>query len=452
MNHVESLDSYLRLLEYCQSHYAQEPAMTDATGTWTYADVICLVRKYATLLLEIPQRYVVLESASQIRYAAAYFAIVLTGHIAVLLPSGHALPESFQGAMRLTDDLLAKAAERLPVSALDRLRPSAPEACCTIAFSSGTTSASKGIMLSQLNLLQDAQYGMRIHRYWQGERLVHILPYWHLFGIVADLLGPLQAGCHLYMAESPLHFFPALRNFRPHSINLPPALADTLCQAITLAESPAQVTGGCLEKLMCAGAPLKHQTLECLLKLGIKPCLAYGLTECSPCVSLTSETDVLPGSSGKPLDCVTVRIAEDGEILVRGSTVMLGYYQDPDATASRIKDGWLHTGDIGYLNEAGHLFVTGRKSSMLVFSSGIKCIPEPIEQRITQLACVKECLLGCSDDGQHAVLTVVTQELPFSQHDELEKIMQQASLVPYTLHIQQESLQRNTLGKLVRKQ
>lgn len=450
MNYVESLSSYLQLLKYCHTHYAQEPAMTDASGTLTYAGFIDIVRQYAALVLQTPQRYIIPSSASQIRYAAAYFAIVLTGHIAVLLPNGHVLPASLQGALHLTDELFEKNSDRVSVPTLDELQPSAPEECCTIAFSSGTASAAKGIMLSQRNLLEDAQHGMRLHRYWQGERLVHILPYWHLFGIVADLLGPLQAGCHLYMAESPLHFFPALRSFRPHSINLPPALADTLCQAIAAAGEPAQVTGGCLEKLMCAGAPLKQNTLEKLLELGIKPCLAYGLTECSPCVSLTSEDDIIPGSSGKPLGCVTVCIAADGEILVRGSTVMLGYYQDPVTTASRLVNGWLHTGDLGYLSEEGHLFVTGRKSSMLVFSSGIKCMPEPIEERIAQLDCVQECLLGCSDDEQHAVITIVTQEKTFTRCEELDKIMQQAGLIPYVLRIQHKSLQRNAMGKLVR--
>ena len=452
MNHVEPLDSYLQLLEYCQAHYARETFMTDASGVWTYADFMRLVREYAALLLHAPQTYVVPASASQIRYAAAYFAIVLTGHIAVLQPGGHELPSSLQGALRLTDEFLEQAAGQAEAPALDSLRPLDPGVCCTIAFSSGTSSAAKGIMLSQRNLLQDAQYGMRLHRYWQGERLVHILPYWHLFGVVADLLGPMQAGCHLYMAQSPLHFFPALRSFRPHSVNIPPALADTLCQAIDAAPCPEQVTGGCLEKLMCAGAPLKRQTLERLLQLGVRPCLAYGLTECSPCVSLTSEEDVIPGSSGRPLGCVEVRIAEDGEILVRGSTVMLGYYQDPTATAMRIVDGWLHTGDLGRLSGEGHLFVTGRKSSMLVFSSGVKCVPEPIEARIARLPGVRECLLGCSEDGQHAALTLVTQEEAFTAHEALEGIMRQASLVPYTLSLRQEPLERNSMGKLVRKQ
>ena len=141
MNHVEPLDSYLQLLEYCQAHYAREPFMTDAVGVWNYADFIRLVREYAALLPDAPQTYVVPASASQIRYAAAYFAIVLRGHIAVLQPGGHELPSSLQGALRLTDEFLERAAGQAEAPALDSLRPLDPGACCTIAFSSGTSSA-----------------------------------------------------------------------------------------------------------------------------------------------------------------------------------------------------------------------------------------------------------------------------------------------------------------------
>ncbi|MBQ7849908.1 MAG: AMP-binding protein [Clostridia bacterium] len=448
MNHVDSPASFRELMDYCRAHYAQQPAVTDGSGVLTYDALIRRIGQYASLLQDIPEQFVVLTLTQQTAYAAAYIAAVLTGHIAVLLPSGHPLPASLAHAVPVGDDFARAAAEREPLSP-DCLPDADPDACCTIAFSSGTASAAKGVMLSQRNLLEDAQNGMRLHRYWSGERLVHILPYWHLFGVVADLLGPLQAGCHLYMTESPLHFFPALRLFRPHSVNLPPALADTLCQAMTTAADPAQVTGGCLEKLMCAGAPLSPATLDRLLSFGVRPCLAYGLTECSPCVSLTPDDEIVPGSSGRPLGCVTVRIAEDGEILVRGSTVMLGYYGDPDATAEQITDGWLHTGDLGHIGDEGHLFVTGRKSSMLVFSSGMKCMPEPLEQRIARLPSVTECLLSVSPDGQRPVLTLVTQsEAP----ETLDEIMAQAGLVPYTLVLRKEPLKRNAMGKLVRKQ
>ena len=203
---------------------------------------------------------------------------------------------------------------------------------------------------------------------------------------------------------------------------------------------------------MCAGAPLNEQTAKELLSFRILPCTAYGLTECSPCISMTAETDIRLGTSGPPLDCVSVKIAEDGEILVCGPTVMLGYFQDAPATQARIRNGYLHTGDIGKIDEAGHLWILGRKSSMLVFSNGKKCMPEQIEGLVNSIEGVTESLLSCeaSQVGSVAVLTVVSNLTAPQLRMYVDPIMREADILPYRLDIQQTPLPRNSMGKVVR--
>lgn len=449
---VTRIRDYKELLHHAVVSFPNQVLFQTDEEALTFRSFADLVRRAAGGMAHLPKGIVICNISRQKLFAIGYFAAILTGHVACLLPEGHGVPESMRGypAIRDADVECWLSGEPLDFSAL---QPPLPEEPCTIAFSSGTSSAAKGVVLSQTNLLTDAQYGMMRHRYWFGERLVHMLPYWHLFGLVTELLAPLYAGVSVFLPKSSLYFFRALRTFRPHSLHIPPALADTLCAALVAAKDPRDVTGGSLEKIMCAGAPLSDQTSKTLLKFGILPCTAYGLTECSPCVSLTEETDIRIGTSGPPLDCVSVKIAQDGEILVCGPTVMLGYFEDAEATRARIRDGYLHTGDIGKLDEAGHLCILGRKSSMLVFSNGKKCIPEAIESMVNRMEGVAESLLSCDTSGVGSVpvLTVVTDLSGQQLMPRLDRMMREADLFPYKLILQRNPIARNSMGKVIRK-
>lgn len=442
---------YRELLRHGADAFGALVFLQSDQETVTFSDFADLVCRAARGMRTYPEGIVLCRFSRQKLFAVGYFAAILTGHTACLLPDGHEVPDTLAREPAIGDDLLEQWLSLEPLE-LSELCPPEPEAPCTIAFSSGTLSAAKGVVLSQKNLLTDTQYGMRRHRYWEGERLVHILPYWHLFGLVTELLAPLHAGVSVFLPRSPMHFLPALRGFRPHSLHIPPALAEVLCTALRSAADPAEVTGGALEKIMCAGAPLREETAATLLRYGILPCTAYGLTECSPCVSMTAESDIRIGTSGPPLDCVRVVIAEDGEILVQGPTVMLGYFGDEPATEQRLRDGYLHTGDLGKLDEAGHLCILGRKSSMLVFANGKKCIPELIEQRISGLAGISECQLTCRESAAGSVpeLWVVTERSEAGLRPEIDAVMGQAELEPYLLTLRKEPLPKNALGKVLR--
>lgn len=449
-NEVKEFDSYLDLLKYSEQSFAEEIFIETSIEKFRFRDFTRLVCSAASGLSNCQEKYIVLCVESPVKFAVLYFAVTLTDHVACLIPSGHKIPDKLSTSLQIDDGKADELMEHEPFtwenfSILDSKAP------CTIAFSSGTTQQEKGIVLSQYNLLQDTEYGMKRYRYWVGERLLHILPYWHLFGLVTDLLAPLHAGSRIYMSDSALFFFRDLKNYRPHSINLPPALADAICLAIENGNSCEQVTGGCLQKILCAGAPLSISTAKKLQNYGILPCTAYGLTECSPCISITSEDDIRLGTSGIPLDCVKVKIAEDGEIQVCGTTVMLGYFEEVEE--SRMKDGFFCTGDIGEIDDYGHLTILGRKSNMLVFSNGKKCMPEVVEQMIQkEVPGVEECLLGYRDvkTTDIAKLTITSQNKTVQLVDQVYEVMRSFGLYPCECVIQPEKLPRNAMGKVVR--
>lgn len=449
---IVEIPDYKALLFHATTSFSGQCFLQTKQETLTFSDFFDRVSRVANCLIAEPAKILLCKIADPKLFAIGYFATVLSGHVACLLPEEHEIPASLQEFPLIQDHQILTWMNADPI-AFAALRPPLPDEPCTIAFSSGTSSDAKGVVLSQKNLLTNTQASMKRFRYWSGQRLVHILPYWHLFGLLADLLAPLHAGVSVFLPDSPLHFFQALQTFRPHTLHVPPAVADALCSMLLSSQTADSITGGTLKKILCAGAALSEQTANTLLKFHILPCTAYGLTECSPCISLTQESDIRIGTAGPPLSCVNVKISEDGEILVSGSTVMLGYFADTTATALRIQDGFLHTGDIGKLDEAGHLCIMGRKSSMLVFSNGKKCIPESVEAVVNQLPQIAESLLSTcnTENGTIATLTVVTQEPSAQVSHHTDSIMKRAGLFPYKLILRQEPLPKNALGKVLRK-
>ena len=189
-----------------------------------------------------------------------------------------------------------------------------------------------------------------------------------------------------------------------------------------------------------------------LRKFGIYAYGCYGLTECAAGVAISRDDYYKDGSAGVPFNCNEVFIADDGEILVRGSNVMLGYYNDPDATEKAIVDGVLHTGDLGYIDEDGFLFITGRKSNLIVFDDGKKCCPEPLEEKIVANSPAEEALVYKSNNDrptlsaqiyitkeEHASEVRVYIEENFTDH--------RFDFIEFTL----EPLPRNANGKIRRK-
>ena len=191
--------------------------------------------------------------------------------------------------------------------------------------------------------------------------------------------------------------------------------------------------------VISGGAPLDKRVAKGFNELGIKLVQGYGLTETSPVIAAENDRKVKYGSIGVPMDNVEVEFENKdengiGELKVKGPNVMLGYYENPEATKEVLKDGWFYTGDLGYMDKQGYLFITGRKKDMIVLKNGKKVFPEELELLINRLEEVEECMVfGLPDnkDKNDVKLSVkivynkeyVKEKYPNVKQEELEKII-----------------------------
>jgi long-chain acyl-CoA synthetase len=163
--------------------------------------------------------------------------------------------------------------------------------------------------------------------------------------------------------------------------------------------------GGRGRFFVSGSAPLRPETLRFFRGVGLPLLEGYGLTEAGPVISVATLSDTHPGSVGRPLPGVEVRIADDGEVLVRGPNVMVGYHERPADTADVLREGWLQTGDIGSVDAEGYLWITDRKKELLATSGGKKIAPQPIEAALRSDAIVADALLV--GDGRHFLSALI---------------------------------------------
>lgn len=433
-------------------------------GQTTYGEFAAQIAAGCRRLSGFQNQYILISVARTDLFAIALFATVLSGNIACI-----ANPTAGDAAFPFRSLQLAACIEEKTVlewvrgavsvgSNFDWLPQQSgdePDRRAVILCSSGTTAEPKGVCLSQRNLCSCAEAGIQLLEYPKGCRYVSVLPMYHAFGIVGDLLGAIYTGGTLCLPDSFYQLFVSLRRFRPDAMHLPPAAADRLAALLRSEPVPDQLTGGRLRKIMCAGAPLNRRTITELRGYGIQTFAAYGLTECSPCVSMNRDLDYKDGSCGLILANNRVKIAPDGEILVHGDGVMRGYLDDPALTAQTIVDGWLHTGDLGHLDADGFLYVTGRKKNLIVFPDGTKLVPEALEDKLNRWAEIAECLVeGCADGLQLQVCLNGPIPAAVSAEEMTQRIRQfvMAETRHKVLHLElsDQPLRRNAAGKIIR--
>lgn len=442
-------------LEYIEKNYSVQTAFERRNTSCSYKQFIGYVYNAAEKLGESNRQYFQIKAVDSLNFAIEYFAVIISNNIAVLADENE-LDYLKIKCYKLLDD---KWAEDL-VYDFNGDRPhkiSDPDSVCTIVCSSGTTSQKKGVMLSQRNLLTDTTHGMMLYEYSNNARYVNIIPYTHLFGIVADLLGPLLSGGTICCPKNKMMFFDELIYYKPTNLNIPPALVEAVYKLLVKTSDFKKATGGKLKKVMCAGSKFDDEMNDLFDKYGMHIYSAYGLTECSPCVSMSRDNFFKKGSAGMILPCCDIMF-EDGELCVKGNTVMLGYFNDEDATNKVLIDGWLHTGDLGYVNEDNFLFLTGRKSSIIVLSDGTKILPEEIENQMNKIDFVKESLVYKEDsEGQVKMsVIVVVDENAMSDEPSIYKMVKnrinQMNLSHLTknIRIQTQPLVRTNLGKIKR--
>lgn len=290
-------------------------------------------------------------------------------------------------------EILAKyePAEKLPEITSDTL--------ASIVYTSGTTGKSKGVMLSHGNFA-DNTFAR------DGESSVEdvtltVLPIHHIYCFTCDILLGLRYGTTVCVNDSMMRIAMNLKLFRPTVILLVPMIAETILKQIKAAaaakpEIPIQaiaqaVFGGRLKGIYSGGAYLAPEITEEYAKLGIPMAQGYGMTECSPRISSSIHGEENYGDVGVIVNRCEVKI-EDGEICVKSPSVMQGYYKDPEETAKTIIDGWLHTGDLGYVDK-NRVFITGRKKNLIILSNGENVSPEELENKFAGKDMVAEVLV-----------------------------------------------------------
>ena len=291
-----------------------------------------------------------------------------------------------------------------------------------ISFTSGSTGRPKGVMLAhRVHSMGGESLQSLFPSPRHGSHVMTILPFGHIFGL-ADVNSALYSQCHVYILRQTIHpslLLSVITRIQPYRIMLIPMLMDAL---IAIDKNGIMAEWSVfLKYAILGGASLPSQTIESLHDRNFPLTVGYGTTESAPMISISSVTDFKPGSCGKILANTLVCIADNGEILVKGENVMLGYYKDPEATVRKIDfDGWLHTGDKGHLDEDGYLYVEGRlEQDMIVLPNGENIHPEDIEYKINALPEVKESIVLARDGKLVAIVVpqITNDQSPMTNTD-----------------------------------
>lgn len=266
----------------------------------------------------------------------------------------------------------------------------------TICFTSGTTGGAKGVMLSYANVSASARGVAEACILHENKRAVSFLPLSHAYVLGGQVLTPLSDGCCVYSLcgnKIPEQMFKSIAMIQPYAIFVVPMLVAKMNDPKLRPLLPILTKS--LEYMVIGGAEFPIETERALAEMRIPIAPGYGVTETAALISLSNFAHHRLGASGHIVSTLQCRIASNGEILVKGENVMLGYYKDPEATARKIDaDGWLHTGDKGHLDKDGYLYVEGRlEQDMIVLPNGENIHPEDIERKINALPEVKESIV-----------------------------------------------------------
>ena len=305
-----------------------------------------------------------------------------------------------------------------------------PDELALINYTSGTTGFSKGVMLPYRALWSNAYFAQSVlgNEVRSGDRIISILPMAHMYGMAFEFIFEFLAGCHIYfltripspaiiaqafseikprvIISVPLiiekiirkRVFPKLQNSGIRMLMHMPVIAkklgDKICQQVS------DAFGGQFYEVIIGGAAFNQEVEKFLHRIRFRYTVGYGATECAPIICYADYHTYVPGSCGRPVVNMQVRIDSPnpehipGEILAKGMNVMLGYYKNEEATRQALDtEGWYHTGDLGTMDAQGNVFIKGRSKNMLLGASGQNIYPEEIEDKLNSMELVNECIV-----------------------------------------------------------
>ncbi len=331
-----------------------------------------------------------------------------------------------------------------------------------INYTSGTTGFSKGVMLPYRALWGNVEYIIRLlgKHVKAGDNMLSILPMAHMYGMAIEFLFGFCNGCHLFfltrlpspaiIAEAfatvkpaviitvPLiiekiirkRVFPKIQDNRVRLLLAMPVVSKKVKERIC--NEVFKAFGGNLYEVIVGGAPLSKEVEEFLISIGFPITVGYGTTECAPLISYCDWQDFKAGSCGRPVDRMEVKILSDdpenipGEIVTKGTNLMLGYYRNVEATQKAIdNEGYYHTGDLATMSSSGHIFIRGRIKNMLLGANGQNVYPEEIEDKLNTMAMVAESLVIQRGDKLVALIHPDKDEMMNFSREELEHIMEE---------------------------
>ena len=324
------------------------------------------------------------------------------------------------------------------------------EKMCAIIYTSGTTGTPKGVMLNQKNLTRDAYLSISCSKIPRDT--VAVLPLNHTFGFMACILCQVWMGYCTFITSSLKTFMRDVKEHKPAHISVVPLFVESIYKNIwktaeksgkagllkklinvsngmrkvgidmrrTLFKTVLDGFGGNLEMIISGGAPIDDIYMKGLEDFGITIINGYGITECSPIVAINRVDSVKYGTVGKAIPTVSVDIRNknedgEGEVWVKGDIVMMGYYNNEEATNEVIKDGWFNTGDIGKIVDGEFLGITGRKKNLIILANGKNVYPEELEFLVAHIEGVTECLVYEEDD-------MIAVEIYSDAEDDREKV------------------------------
>ena len=380
--------------------------------------------------------------------------------------------------------------------------PINPMALSLLVFTSGTTGKGKGVMLSQNAILTDMYEAIPYIDF--GGKTVGVLPPHHTYGSSIMFIGHTMIGCEVYISSGIRYVQKELKEQKPEHLVLVPLYLETFYRKIlsNIKEQGKQETvargiklsrallrvgidrraklfaairtafGGEVRTIISGGAPINPEIVRFFEDIGISVLNGYGITECAPIISVNRSRNVVEGSVGNVLDVDTVRIDEpnedgEGEILVKGPNVMLGYYKNEQATAEAFKEGYFRTGDYGKMDGDGILYITGRKKNLIILSNGKNVYPEEIENELTAIPGVLDIIVyeGQSRRGisHNAIVAEIYPDYEYFEKNGIEDVKEyfkpyvdeyNRGAVPYkkiaVLKVRKTEFPKNTLRKIMR--
>lgn len=475
------METINQLLDTAVASYGERTVLIEPVGerqlfSVTYRDLIQKVNNFAGYLQGIKLEKgecILLWSASCINWLVAYLGALRVG--AVIVPLDVNSREDFLGRIEqsteakylITTEKQYRGLEQphVPLINIDDLPQETLDLTALpfidgddlaeLVFTSGTTGQPKGVMLSHWNIASDAISAVKVVNIHKDDRALSILPLSHMFELTIEI-AILHTGASIVYARtlSPQSLLKLFEAQRATCMVLVPQALQLFMNGIerqvrlqkkeqqweTLHRMAERLPyrfrkvlfrhvhkqfGGNFRFFVSGGAYLPPKLHKSWETMGFRVLQGYGATECAPVVSVTPFNEHIYGSIGKPLPDVEVRITEDGELLVKGPNVAPGYWKNPEATAAAFENGWYHTGDLGYRDEHGNLYLKGRKKYLIVLANGLNVYPEDIENVLMANPDVKDAVVFGLMEGSDG--PVVHSVLLMAHPDKAKAAVRQAN-------------------------